>query len=161
MAIDDFAAEVRADGPIGYWRLGENLGSGAVADSSGNGNNGSARGGVTFGQPGFHGGDTAALLDGATGRIIVTNSDTLNPDHVTMEAKVRWDGPNDLYQRILEKSSFPELAQYGFGILPNTHVHVELRTSSTAASVNVDSVGVVTQPSYFPCTERKRAKSGR
>lgn len=143
MAINNFAAEVFADGPIGYWRLGELPGSVTAADSSGNGNNGSSSGGITFGQPGFHGGDTAALFDGATGRIVALNSNSLNPPHITMEAKVRWDGPNDFYQRILEKSSFPELAQYGFGILPDAHVRVELRTSSATSSVNVDSVAAV------------------
>jgi hypothetical protein len=139
MASSAFAAEALADGPIGYWRLGEIAGSVTAADASGNRNDG----GVTFGQPGFHGGDTAALFDGRTGRITVTNSNSLNPPHITMEAKVRWDGPNDLYQRILEKSSFPELAQYGLGILPDGRVRVELRTSSTPVSVNVDSVSVV------------------
>ena len=145
MAISNFANEVLADGPIGYWRLGEPLGSVSAADASGNGNTGTCSGGITFGQPGFHGGDTAALFDGATGRIIVLNSNSLNPPHITMEAKVRWDGPNDLYQRIFEKSSFPELAQYGMGILPNGHVRVELRTSSATTSVNVDSIAVVAQ----------------
>lgn len=143
MASSAFAAEVLADGPIGYWRLGEVAGSLTAADASGNRNDGAASGGVTFGQPGFHGGDTAALFDGRTGRIIVENSNSLNPPHITIEAKVRWDGPNDLYQRILEKSSFPELAQYGLGILPDGHIHVELRTSSAPASVDVDSVAVV------------------
>jgi hypothetical protein len=61
-----------------------------------------------------------------------------------MEAKVRWDGPKakDVYQRILEKSSFPQLAQYGFGILPDGHVHAELRTSSATTSVDVDSLAL-------------------
>ena len=145
MAVNNFATEVLADGPIGYWRLGEALGSVTAADASGNANNGSSSGGITFGQPGFQGGDTAALFDGATGRIIVLNSNSLNPPHITMEAKVRWDGPNEFYQRILEKSSFPELAQYGFGILPDAHVRVELRTSSATTSVNVDSIAVVAQ----------------
>ena len=142
MASNSFAAEALADGPIGHWRLGEVAGSVIASDVSGNRNEGSVSGGVTFGQPGFHGGDTAALFDGRTGRITVTNSNSLNPPHITMEAKVRWDGPNDLYQRILEKSSFPELAQYGLGILPDGRVRVELRTSSTPVSVNVDSVSV-------------------
>jgi hypothetical protein len=145
MAISNFATEVLADGPIGYWRLGETLGSVTAADASGNGNIGTCSGGITFEQPGFHGGDTAALFDGATGRIIVLNSNSLNPPHITMEAKVRWDGPNDLYQRILEKSSFPELAQYGLGILPDGHAHVELRTSPAASSVDVDSIAMVAQ----------------
>src|SRR5262249_55411434 len=147
MAISNFADEVLADGPIGYWRLGERLGSVSAFDASGNGNNGTCSGGITFGQPGFQGGDTAALFDGRTGRIVVLNSNSLNPPHITMEAKVRWDGLNDsnqgVYQRILEKSSFPELAQYGMGILPDGHVRVELRTSSAATSVNVDSATVV------------------
>lgn len=145
MAIINFATEVLADGPIGYWRLGESLGSVAAADASGNGNNGACSGGITFAQPGFHGGDTAALFDGATGRIIVLNSNSLNPPHITMEAKVRWDGPNNFYQRIVEKSSFPQLAQYGMGILPDGHVRVELRTSSATTSVNVDSIALVAQ----------------
>ena len=145
MAISNFAAEVLADGPIGYWRLGEALGSVTAADASGNLNNGTASGGITFGQPGFHGGDTAALFDGATGRIIVLNSNSLNPPHITMEAKVRWDGPNAFQQRILEKSSFAELAQYGLSILPDGHVRVELRTSSATTSVNVNSIAVVAQ----------------
>jgi len=143
MAISNFAAEVMADGPIGFWRLGEPAGSATTGDSSGNANNGSCTGGITFGQPGFHGGDAAALFDGVSGRIVVLNSNSLNPPHITMEAKVRWDGANDLYQRIVEKSSFPELAQYGFGILPDGHVHVELRTSSAPISVSIDSIAVL------------------
>lgn len=145
MAISSFASEVLADGPIGYWRLGEALGSVSAADTSGNANDGRCSGAITFGQPGFHGGDTAALFDGATGRIVVLNSNSLNPPHITMEAKIRWDGPNNVYQRILEKSSFAELAQYGFGIVSDGRVHVELRTSSATTSVNVDSTAAVSQ----------------
>ena len=40
MAIDAFATEVIADGPIGYWRLGEAPGSATAADASGNRNDG-------------------------------------------------------------------------------------------------------------------------
>ena len=75
MATDEFATEVLADGPVGYWRFGEPLGSATAADASGHGNDGLASGGVTFGKPGLHGGDTAALFDGATGRITVANSE--------------------------------------------------------------------------------------
>jgi len=142
MAIDAFAAEVMADGPIGYWRLNMN-----AFDSSGNNNHGMvpSGAGVTFGQPGFHGGDTAALFDGATGRIIVRNSNSLNPPHITMEAKVRWDGPNGQYQRILEKSSFQSLAQYGLSITRGARVRVELRTSAVAISVPAESNNLVAQ----------------
>jgi len=102
-----------------------------------------------LGVPGITYGDTAALFDGQTGRIIVPNSNSLNPPRITMEAKIRWNGPHPLspliYQRILEKSSFVTLAQYAFGILPDGHVRVELRTSSATISINVDSFGVVAQ----------------
>jgi len=96
MAPISFATAVLADGPIGYWRLGEAPGNANAIDVSGKANNGTYSGGITLGQPGFHGGDTAVLFDGATGRIVVPNSDTLNPPNITMEAKIRWDGPNDL-----------------------------------------------------------------
>lgn len=134
-----------ADGPVGYWRLGDSPGSKTAVDSTANAQTGDVSGGVTFGLPCFHGGDTAAFFDGATCRNIGNNSDPLNPAHITMEAKVRWDGPTNQYQRIIEKSSFPELAQYGFGIFPDGHVHVELRTSSATTSVNVASAGVAVQ----------------
>ncbi len=145
MAPITFATEVLADGPIGFWRLGETPGTASAADASGNANNGTYSGGITLGQPGFHGGDTAALFDGKTGRVIVPDSNSLNPANITMEAKVRWDGPNDLQQRILEKSSFAELAQYGLSILPDGHVQVEIRTSAATTSVNVKSIGVAAQ----------------
>jgi Concanavalin A-like lectin/glucanases superfamily len=145
MAPISFATEVLADGPIGYWRLGEATGTSSAADASGNGNGGTYSGGITLGQPGFHGGDTAALFDGSTGRIVVPNSNVLNPPNITMEAKVRWDGPNDLQQRILEKSSFAELAQYGLSILPDGHVQVEIRTSAAPTSINVKSIGIAAQ----------------
>ena len=147
MALGSFAAEVLADGPIGYWRLGEAPGSTNAGDASGQGNNGAYSGGITLGQPGFHGGDTAALFDGASGRIIVLNSVSLNPAHITIEAKIRWDGPNDFQQRIVEKSSFAELAQYGLSVLQDARVQMEIRTSSATTSVNVQSTGVVARGS--------------
>ena len=145
MAIISFANAVMADAPIGYWRLGEDPQHGYPwypSDSSGNGNNGNVIGdlpGITFGQRTLQGGvisrpglgDTGALFDGKTGRIIVLNSDSLNPPHLTIEAIVRWGGPNpgptQYQQRILEKSSYPEVAQYGLSILSDGTVQVELR----------------------------------
>jgi hypothetical protein len=150
MAIEAFSVEVLADGPIGYWRFGEPVGSLVAADASGNGNDGACSGPITFGEPGFHGGDTAALFTSATlptpsPRAVVLNSNSLNPANITMEAKIRWDGPNGLQQRIIEKSSFAQLAQYGLSVLPDGHVRVEIRTSSATVSVNADSVAVLSQ----------------
>lgn len=135
MASTSFAAEVSADGPLGYWRLGEGPGQPA-ADSSPNGNNGTYNGGITLGLPGFRGGDTAALFDGATGILRVANSPTLNPPSITMEAKVRWDGPTGVQQRIVEKESFAGTTQFGLSVQPTGHVFVELRCPTAANAFN-------------------------
>ena len=153
MAVINFANEVMADGPVGFWRLGEPLGSMTAADSSVNqmtgtlnGNNGTCSpSGIKFGQPGFHGGDTAALFDGVRGRIFVHNSKSLNPPYITMEAKVRWEGwskaadklagggPGTWTQRILEKSySDQSGSQYNLTIGSDGHLQVEIRTTRTA-----------------------------
>ena len=91
MAGNDLA-EVLVGGRVGYWRLGEPMGSVTAADASGNGNDRTSSGGVTLGQPGLCGADAAALFDGATGRISGPNSATISRAKITMEAKVRWDG---------------------------------------------------------------------
>jgi hypothetical protein len=156
----EFANQVLADGPIGYWRLGEAPGSASAADSSGRGNNGTySSGGITLGQPGFHGGDTAALFDGARGRIVVPNvphSDALNPSNITMEAKIRWDGRNGLQQRIFEKSASAPVpppneergqaqAQYALSITDAGLVQVEIRTGrgTTQTCAGLSNVNVV------------------
>jgi hypothetical protein len=71
-----------------------------------------------------------------------------------MEAKVRWNGPSEfdrtIGQRIIEKSSYPEQAQYALKVTPTGHVQVDIRTSSAtsnppeATSINQVSQGVET-----------------
>jgi hypothetical protein len=60
---------VLADGPVGYWRLGEPAGSKTAADSSGGGHVGTAAAGVSFATPGALPGDTntAARFPGTSG----------------------------------------------------------------------------------------------
>jgi hypothetical protein len=143
MAIQKYADEVMADRPDGYWRLGDRIGSGTAVDTSPRGNNGKVEGLVMFGQPGFHGGDTAALFDGATACIVVPNSHSLNPTRITMEAKIRWDGPtpaNDR-QRIVEKESYGGTTNYGLSITPDGHVHVELRRRVSGAPDMMEAEG--------------------
>jgi len=140
-----------ADGPNGYWRLGDGRGSTTAVDSSGNGHDGNVRGGVTLGLRAFPLGDTAALFDGATGRIMVPNvgpkKRELNPTRITMEAIVRWDGPTTVQQRIIEKQSYVGIPQYGMSVIPDGHVFVELRmqdSSTTPIIVNATSTDEVT-----------------
>ena len=124
-----FANEVLGDNPFAYWRFGEAPGATTAADSSGHGHHGTYSGGVTTGNAGLFGGDTAALFGGVDGRVSVPNDPELGPDHITMEALVRWDGENGFQQRILEKSFFGggEQASYGLNILPDGRIQVEYR----------------------------------
>lgn len=71
----DYAALIGASSltRVAYWRLGEASGPTTV-DASGNGRDGTAAGGVTFGQPGMtpdH--NTAVRFDGLTGTISMGN----------------------------------------------------------------------------------------
>src|SRR5262249_27898657 len=71
-AQQTYAATILADGPVGYWRLGEP--SGTIAhDLSGHGNDGAFTGGVLLGQPGavVNDANTSIALDGATGFVLV------------------------------------------------------------------------------------------
>src|SRR5207302_10787440 len=51
-AADAYVSSVLADGPVGYWRLGEPPGSARVADASGNNRTGTVSGGVALGVTG-------------------------------------------------------------------------------------------------------------
>ena len=65
---------VLRDGAVGYWRLGDAVGSGTVADLAG-GHTGTVVGGVTLGQAGaIADGDTAALFDGSSGKVTVADA---------------------------------------------------------------------------------------
>jgi PKD repeat protein len=89
-----YATAVLADGPTGYWRLGESSGTSA-ADSAGS-HAGTINGGVTLGVPGSLSGDpdTAMTLNGSTGYVSVASSTDLNPTgDLTVEA---WAKPTAL-----------------------------------------------------------------
>ena len=130
-----FANAVVADNPIAYWRFGEAAGAATAADAA-IGHDGTYFPGVTAGQAGIGGGDTGALFDGITGSVTVPNDPELGPNLITMEALVRWEGPNGFQQRILEKSFFAggEQASYGMSILDNGAVQVEVRSGGAASN---------------------------
>jgi hypothetical protein len=140
----NFPSAVLADRPIAYYRFNEAQGATTVLDSSGKNNHGiQVEGGVAFGVLGLGVGDTAATFDGVSGRLIVHNSDSLNPSFVTMEALVRWVGPHPsdpaISQRILEKSSYATLAQYGLNIDPDGRVLAQIRPSTDQVEVHAYS----------------------
>ncbi|MCC7415577.1 MAG: hypothetical protein IT176_00435, partial [Acidobacteria bacterium] len=82
-----YANQVRADGPLGYWRLDEGAGALAV-DASGHDRLGTYAGGVTRGVAGIIGdGNTAASFDGSTGTVSLGTGAVLGPTAaMTLEA---------------------------------------------------------------------------
>jgi hypothetical protein len=72
-ALSDYAAEVMADAPRAYWRLGDPSGT-VAADASGNGHHGSYLGRPKQGVPGAIAGDTAVSFDGIDDVVSVTGS---------------------------------------------------------------------------------------
>ncbi len=69
---DAYGAAVYAAGPDSYYRLDEAAGATAAADSSGLGNAGTIRAGVTTGAPGAPAGaGTGATFDGSVGAVVI------------------------------------------------------------------------------------------
>ena len=84
------SAQVLADHPSAFWRLGDAAGSATAADVSGNGLTAAVDGGVTLGQPGAVGGDTAATFPGSGAAMTVAPSALLDlANAVSVEAWVR------------------------------------------------------------------------
>ena len=84
------SAQVLADHPSGYWRLGDPAGSAVALDASGNGISGAVDAGVSLGQPGAVAGDTAATFPGSGPAITVAPSVVLDlANAVSVEAWVR------------------------------------------------------------------------
>lgn len=85
----DYAAEVLALGPVGYWQLG-----GDYADSSGNGYSLTPSGGTSFAAATGSPNSITATFDGATGSAYAGQSGLANTDFTqaaTLLAWVRWD----------------------------------------------------------------------
>jgi nitrous oxidase accessory protein NosD len=84
-----YAAAVRADNPLGYWRLGDS-GTGTAADASEQGHTATIFGGVVPATPGALHNDpqTASTFDGSTGYVQDTQPLAVGPD-VTLEAWVK------------------------------------------------------------------------
>lgn len=154
-APQSYAKRVMQDGPIGYWRLGETTASQPAADASGHGHAGAySANGITYGiqlhQPPLPTYDTGVQFEGiydeklvGINLVSVPNFTELSPNYITMEAVVRWAGPNGVGQRILEKSAYAELADYNLKIGADGHIEVEIRLAGTTVDVQAKSKHVV------------------
>jgi hypothetical protein len=103
--------------PVGVWKLDEGTGA-AVADTSGNGNNGVASGGVTW-VPGVEG--SALSFDGGTSEVKVSDNTVLEPAAtVTVSAWVRHGGSPGAYRYVAAKGANGCIAaSYGLYSGPN------------------------------------------
>ena len=82
--------QVVTDHPIGFWRVGDPVGSGSAADASGNSLTGAVDPGVSLGQPGAISGDTAATFPGSGPAIVAPASAVLDlANAVSVEAWAR------------------------------------------------------------------------
>lgn len=92
VALDSYDTRVLADGPGGYWRLGETSGTNA-ADSA-QGNTGTYTGGVTLGEDGVVkiAADNAVKLNGTTGTVSIPDNSDNSLDlgnSLTLEAWIK------------------------------------------------------------------------
>jgi hypothetical protein len=127
MAGAQYAVTILADGPIGYWRLGEAQTTPTAADGTGNSRDGTYTRSVLSGVPGAIVGDpdTAATFDGMTTGVNVPaiGSDPFNfKNGFTLEAWVINQGQGTLNPsrsplgRIVSRG-WPGRFGYGWGIL--------------------------------------------
>jgi hypothetical protein len=128
---------VLADGPVGYWRLGET--TGAAVDTTGNAAGGSYLGGVTRGVQGALAGDSnpAARFDGTDDYVSVPDNSALDRGDVfSIELWVKRGALQGTTQRLLHKGA--GVASLGFGLnnklvlVPGGTGAVNLASSTTA-----------------------------
>ncbi|MEV1329485.1 LamG domain-containing protein [Micromonospora costi] len=141
-----YAAEVLADKPVGYWRLGERSGTSAE-DASGSGNRGAYTDAVTLGRPGALTGDpdTAAELTG--GHVAIPDSASLSVDgSFTLEA---WVNLNDVCGQygVVEKYDAPAYNGYALRVLPGGRVSA-LTLGAAGQLASVEGQTVVTPDTW-------------
>jgi hypothetical protein len=128
-----YSNQVLSGSPAGYWRLDELSGT-TAADSAGT-NTGTYMGGFTLGAPGAISGDsdTAVLLDGLSGTVMIPDSSSLDPSTaITLEA---WIKPSSLPSAgstmILRKDS-----QYQLSIAANGSLGFRVYQGGVAEEVD-------------------------
>ncbi|MBX3219477.1 MAG: LamG domain-containing protein [Labilithrix sp.] len=123
---------VMADGPLGYWRLGETAGTNAKDEVGAHA--GVYQGGITLGLPGIaDDGDTALGLAGTNGSVQLGDSlDFSGNVPITLEAWVWLDALDTDYRRVIAKRG----AEGGYSIFCQTNsagCSLELRGGGGAA----------------------------
>jgi len=111
----DFITTIDTDGLVGYWRFDEDYWMGnkdEVKDSSGLANHGTIFE-TSQVQPGKLG-KGLARFDGLNDYIIVENSDSLEPDQITVETWVKKTGSTSFEYLISKGASYDSFSSYAF-----------------------------------------------
>ncbi len=144
----DYSAQVLADGPVAYWRLGDAAGAATAADQTGT-NPGTYLNGPVLARPGAPGaaagGDTAAGFDGVDDSVKIPTSTSLDTKtKITVEAWFKYgstagrgpiveynnttafgvqlwrnSGPNDLYANFVDTGGVSHKVQSEGVLTPN------------------------------------------
>jgi len=137
-SADEYGNTVNSMNPLAYWRLGESSGT-TAADEQGLAN-GTYQNGVTLGQSGAIGDDTAAEFDGSNDYVEVAHDDALLLDNGTVSL---WFNASDVssHQGLFSKDST------GFDTGGHIHIHVQssrlkvrLQSDTTSYTVQSDSL---------------------
>ncbi|MAE65270.1 MAG: hypothetical protein CMJ18_13445, partial [Phycisphaeraceae bacterium] len=139
----DYAIDLQALTPIGYWRFGET--AGAASDLGSTANDGTYSGG-TLGQPGALNGDsdTAVRFDGLTDHVLITHSNDYLLDDGTVQLWFNADTPagGDL-QHLWSKDSQGYDTGGHLSLYLTAAGNLEVRLQSASADYNVTSPSAV------------------
>lgn len=129
---DPYGDAVRADGPIGWWRLDEAAGATAAQDSSGKSVAATFAnpGGISVGQPGAMTRGKAYVFDGASGLLLGDRFSFPSPAQHTFEMWVKPNlPPGDTgYHGVFGKITFtpsPKNGRYFYYYLPTPRIGFE------------------------------------
>jgi hypothetical protein len=134
-----YAAEVLADAPLTYLRLGEAAGSKLASDATGNGQSGTLGNGHTFGVPGAISGDgdTALHLDGVHSGIDLGSEprfDFPGTHAYSFEVWAKIALIDDTYRHLFKKNATPMTGRESYGVFVQG---VELGYERVVADIHV------------------------
>ncbi len=131
-----------APGPVGYWKMDEASGS-TIADSSGNGNNGTTTGSPTFAE-GKYG--KALSTSGSTQYVTIADSDELDYQQaITISFWMKPANATDIH-RIIRKGNPHSVGGKGFSLLyrgdqANDPITMQFNDSNNSHTVSVFNLG--------------------
>jgi len=134
---------VAADSPQAYWRLDEAVGSTTAHDATGNGHDGTYKGGVTLGGAGAiaNDADTAATFDGASGYVDVPGAFAFaGTADFTLEGWLKPAAVNDYYAWIGRNDGQPPSEGY-LGYVDPSGPFFMLERTDTGTKVYTQGAG--------------------